>query len=203
MSIPLAIGNYHLSSRAVIIYPILCVVYSCSDKVALTQGFVEASAIYLPTLSSLRSRKSKLALQIRDTNYDPMRVSSDVTNFGQTDKTSDISSSTSGGEKDDTAKLTETQKEAMSFQRLQLRKQLCYIGHGSMGDSGNSIWSGMTSVDVWSSMGNRLRPHVYTGHPRRSSSMDVHAVEVLLSRSMEDGESTLYFDQPQQLKLIY
>lgn len=166
----------------------------------MTQGFVEASAIYLPTLSSIRSRKSKLALQIRDTNNDPMRVSSDVTNFGQTDKTSDISSSTSGGEKDDTAKLTEVQKEAMSFQRLQLRKQLCYIGHGSMGDSGNSIWSGMAAVDVWSSMGNRLRPHVYTGNPRRSSSMDVHAVEVLLSRSMEDGESTLY-NQPQQFKI--
>lgn len=152
---------------------------------------MEASAIYLPTLSSLRSRKSKLGLQIRDTNYDSMRVAGDVANLGQTDKTSDISSSTSGGEKEDAAKLTEAQKEAMSFQRLQLRKQLCYIGHESVGDSGNSIWSGMTSIDVWSSMGNRLRPHVYTGHPRRSSNMDVHAVEVLLSRSVEDGECFL------------
>jgi hypothetical protein len=197
MLIPLVIGNakFLIALLSLVVLKMWCM-HHCSDKTALTQGFVEATAIYLPTLPSLRNRNSNNGLQIQDTRNDTTKGGGDIVRtelmqYGQTDKTSDISSSTSGGEKEDPTKLTEAQKEAMSFQRLQLRKQLCYVGHGNVGDSGNSIWSGMTTMDVWTSLGSRLRPHVFTGHPRRNNNMDVHAVEVLLSRSMQ-GEVTTH-----------
>ena len=172
------------------------------------QGFLEASAIYLPCLRVIRNKKAKGKLSSAEgtpVNVTPGRDSGDndnnvtvpgikdtgrVDSNGQTDKSSDEISSCTSGEKDDAAKLLEAQrKEVMSFRQLELRKQLCYIDSGNtLSSSGKSFsfWSGMSPTEVWTKMASRLRPLVFCGHPRRSNSVDVHAIEMLLSRSMAD-----------------
>jgi len=69
-----------------------------------------------------------------------------------------------------------------------MRKQLCYIGYGDISHDSrkDALGVGMTAKETWAAVDSKLRPLVFSAHKHRSNTVDVHSIEVLLSRSVKN-----------------